>query len=1058
MPRTSSIARWADRIAEGGWLLSLLLIPSYFNLLSSRHFEPDKATTLRSLVLLIAAASLIGWVERRAARVPASADAGGRHRWLQLPLALPVVLYALVYIFATLVSIAPAVSFWGSYQRLQGTYTNLAYVALGALVALGLRRRAQLDRLVAILILGSVPAVGYGLIQHFQADPLPWGGDVVTRVASTMGNSIFVAAYMIMVLPYALARGIGAIRASRISSDTVTDDAVARDAWLWGVGYGLTLVSALPLAYGAVAFGAVVRTSDLRYWWIYPAALVVCAALFILPTLQAHRGAPRGLLALPLLSTIGYVLLLGFAFVLGQNGGGQVVQAQPARGGLEWPLWLGAAVLLALAGYAACAVAPTLGAQRARPLLILQGIGALAIAALLLLTIAFTQSRGPWIGGGFGLFVFFTLLLLTAARRARLRNDPRARLWRGLLVAEVFVALAIGGFLVVFNTSDAQVFTQLRQSPYIGRMGRLLEVDSGTGLVRRLIWFGDAQGKGAVGLIGSDPLRALIGYGPESMFVAYNPFYPPSLANIEARGASPDRSHQMYLDELITRGVVGLASYLFVIGSFFLLVRRVLRDATERDDQLLAIASASAVAAFAVEGLTGIPIVSTLMLLWISFALMVAVARIATLAPAPAPAPVVPVVPQLAARGNRRQISSAARRTAGGNTAAPPAAEQGRGGVYALYAAIGVLTLAIAWSTNGDNVYADMLFQRGQGYTERANATIDDQVTGASYYLDAIRLEPDQDFYYLNLGRSMLTVVSGLVQDGRTDLGSASADSRLENLLSLQGPQALASYVGRQTPMQLLAYARIALERARDLAPRNKDHHANIARMYNFWYQVEGQSDKSLMDRSVAAYAQASALAPQDVSILNEYAAAVARSGDTARALALLERSQQLDPKYTDTALRIADALRLQGDFDGATARWVAILATNPHALDTQIGPVINALRDRPDLLGQLAVAYRAQIAKTPDDVGLYAALGRVADRAGDLPTAVDAFGTVVRLQPENLEAHQYYTLVLSDSQRYDDAIRAANDLLTRAQQRGVAAEDVQAIQGLITLFEQLRG
>jgi len=54
------------------------------------------------------------------------------------------------------------------------------------------------------VILASLPISIYGWIQHTQVapgvsiDPLPWGGDVTERVAANMGNSIFVAAYLIM--------------------------------------------------------------------------------------------------------------------------------------------------------------------------------------------------------------------------------------------------------------------------------------------------------------------------------------------------------------------------------------------------------------------------------------------------------------------------------------------------------------------------------------------------------------------------------------------------------------------------------------------------------------------------------------------------------------------------------------------------------------------------------------------------------------------------------------------------------------------------------------------
>ncbi|MBC8074859.1 MAG: hypothetical protein H7Y32_02185, partial [Chloroflexales bacterium] len=71
MQRQSTIQRWCDRVIEAGWLLALALIPIYFNLLSSRHFEPDKATTLRAIVLVMIAAWLIRVLDGFGSRPPA---------------------------------------------------------------------------------------------------------------------------------------------------------------------------------------------------------------------------------------------------------------------------------------------------------------------------------------------------------------------------------------------------------------------------------------------------------------------------------------------------------------------------------------------------------------------------------------------------------------------------------------------------------------------------------------------------------------------------------------------------------------------------------------------------------------------------------------------------------------------------------------------------------------------------------------------------------------------------------------------------------------------------
>src|SRR5262245_24598282 len=155
LQRQTTIAVWCERIIEGCWLLALILIPSYFNLLSSRHFEPDKATTLRAIVLVMAGAGLVRMLELWGSRPPhresEAAPTGGvlARAWRRLnaiPLALPALIYALVFVFATFTSVVPGTSFWGSYQRLQGTYTNLSYIGLAAIIARTLRRREQPDR------------------------------------------------------------------------------------------------------------------------------------------------------------------------------------------------------------------------------------------------------------------------------------------------------------------------------------------------------------------------------------------------------------------------------------------------------------------------------------------------------------------------------------------------------------------------------------------------------------------------------------------------------------------------------------------------------------------------------------------------------------------------------------------------------------------------------------------------------------------------------------------------------------------------------------------------
>jgi len=418
---STRLSALCDKILETSWLLAVIVTPLFFNVYSSRVFEPDKLTTLRTLAVIMAAAWLVKLIEER---VSGHQTLGFTWR---TPLVLPTFFMVVVYLLSTALSITPWVSLMGSYQRLQGTYTTLSYVTLFLVILQSLRTRAQLDRLVNVIIINSLPIALYGLIQHNRLDPLPWGGDVTQRVTSNMGNAIFVAAYLVMILPLTVGRIIESFRT--LLADEKTD-------------------------------------------W-------------------ANIGRAAG-----------YVF----------------------------------------------------------------------IAAVELITIWYAQSRGPLLGLIAG--SYFLLLLLTLSLRTKI----------GAIGSLTIIAMTVlvVGFLAIVNIPGGPL-QSIQQAPWLGRMGSVFDFEEGSGKVRALIWEGMAdlilphkpikqaptmahpEGK-------ADPfnfLRPLVGYGPESVYVAYNRFYPPLLGHYESRTASPDRSHNETLDSLAITGILGFIAYLSVFGSTF---------------------------------------------------------------------------------------------------------------------------------------------------------------------------------------------------------------------------------------------------------------------------------------------------------------------------------------------------------------------------------------------------------------------------------------------------------------------------------------------------------
>jgi tetratricopeptide (TPR) repeat protein len=388
-----------------------------------------------------------------------------------------------------------------------------------------------------------------------------------------------------------------------------------------------------------------------------------------------------------------------------------------------------------------------------------------------------------------------------------------------------------------------------------------------------------------------------------------------------------------------------------------------------------------------------------------------------------------------------------------------------------VYSIIGLMALAGVWFFNIDNVYADMRFQQGQAYTDNPGSNLEQQLAGMSYYLDAIRMEPEQDFYYLNLGRTLMSIADIRRQTSPGQLGQPKPDASVAELLRQPDARSAQLFVFQLAPLETMSYAEAVLERAKEINPLNKDHYANLGRLHNYWYTRLTQDPEQLR-LAVDSYRVGHEVAPQDVVILNEYASAVALMGSYARAQQdeaaaqrnyddanrLLARSKELDPRYNDTDLRTADVKRLQGSYAEATDQYVALIEQNPHALDSQINAIIDGMRDQPDQLRRLRDSYTAASAKKPDDAALYPIIGLLSVRLGELPPAAEAYGKLTQLQPTNLEAHRNYTLVLSDTRQYQQAATAAQTTLTLAQQQQAPEQELAVLQNLLNYLLSVAG
>lgn len=235
---------WCARAQEAVWLTAAVAVPVVFNPWGCNAFEAPKSALLQGLVLLMGLAAAVQGVEALVA--PGRSRRDGAALWLGLA-------FGLVVILATVVSVNPRTSLWGSYERRQGLLTLGAYVALFLLTATGLRTRAQAERLLTAIVWGSAPVIAYALLQAAAWDPLVWRTDAASPVLSTIGRANFLGSYLVLALPLTAGRALLARRrwpyvalvAGQLACLSLTG---ARGAWVGFAAAALTFGLAWALA------------------------------------------------------------------------------------------------------------------------------------------------------------------------------------------------------------------------------------------------------------------------------------------------------------------------------------------------------------------------------------------------------------------------------------------------------------------------------------------------------------------------------------------------------------------------------------------------------------------------------------------------------------------------------------------------------------------------------------------------------------------------------------------------------------------------------------------
>lgn len=172
------------------------------------------------------------------------------------------------------------------------------------------------------------------------------------------------------------------------------------------------------------------------------------------------------------------------------------------------------------------------------------------------IAVLITAVRGSVLGYAVGLFVFAFLWIR--------HNKSRA----GKLVFNTLIGLAVfwAVFSVVFGGS-----TFVKKSGYLSRMTDL-SITSVT--VQTRFWAWQAGLQGWI----ENPKTILFGWGPENFNIPFSRHFNPRFFVGSGSETLFDRAHNMFVEILVTMGIIGFAAYINTFVALFYFLRRFLRN------------------------------------------------------------------------------------------------------------------------------------------------------------------------------------------------------------------------------------------------------------------------------------------------------------------------------------------------------------------------------------------------------------------------------------------------------------------------------------------------
>ena len=171
-------------------------MPVLMSNVMQRSFDLPKQSLAEPLAVLAFGAVLLAvgwqWIMRESAATKIAAGS--------------LVVFLLLAIISTVLAENLAAAFFGSYYRREGLLAWWAYAAFFFALLGWAHHTRQVGSFLDVLLLSSVIAAAYAIQQRLELDFYPPGLRDLKRPSGTLGNPLFLAAYLAILLPITITR------------------------------------------------------------------------------------------------------------------------------------------------------------------------------------------------------------------------------------------------------------------------------------------------------------------------------------------------------------------------------------------------------------------------------------------------------------------------------------------------------------------------------------------------------------------------------------------------------------------------------------------------------------------------------------------------------------------------------------------------------------------------------------------------------------------------------------------------------------------------------------